>query len=129
MPASPQLLEAIADAIERFDHLEIVSRPQSVVELLAQALDVAVDGAVVDIDLIVIGRIHQRVAAFHDAGALRQRLQDQELGDGQRDRLALPGAGVALRVHAQQAALQRLGVGFLRRGGGILRAPRGAAPP
>ena len=80
-------------------------------ELLAQALDVAVDGAVVDIDLIVVGRVHQGVAALHDAGALRQRLQDQELGHGQRHGLALPGAGVALRVHGELAALQRLGVG------------------
>ena len=38
-------------------------------ELLAQPLDVAVDGAVVDIDLVVVGRIHQGVAAFHHARA------------------------------------------------------------
>ena len=38
-------------------------------ELLAQPLDVAVDGAVVDIDLVVIGGVHQRVAALHHAGA------------------------------------------------------------
>src|SRR5665213_3032333 len=43
-------------------------------ELLAQAFDVAVDGAVVDINLVVIGRIHQGVAAFHDAGAGGERL-------------------------------------------------------
>ena len=53
------LLEAVADAVERLDHLEIVVDG---LELLAQPLDVAVDGPVVDIDLIVIGRIHQRVA-------------------------------------------------------------------
>src|SRR5580704_12494299 len=53
-------LEAVADAVKRFDHLEIVVHH---LELLAQPLDVAVDGAVVDIDLVVIGRIHQRVAA------------------------------------------------------------------
>ena len=84
----------------------------------------AVDGAVVDIDLVVIGRVHQRVAAFHHAGAGGERLQDEELGDRQGDRLVLPGAGMALRIHAQQAALEHLGVGFLRRRG-VLR--RGAA--
>src|SRR6185437_16737001 len=60
------LLETIADAVQCLDHLEIVVDH---LELLAQTLDVAVDGAIVDIDLIVIGRIHQRVAAFDDAGA------------------------------------------------------------
>ena len=53
---------------------------------------------------------------FTTPGRLRERLQDQELGDGERDRLVLPGAGVALRVHAQLAALEHLGgVGLLRR--------------
>src|SRR6266849_1727062 len=77
-PAS-YLLEAIADAVERFDHVEIVV---GALELLAQALDVAVDGAVVDIDLIVVGRVHQGVAALDHAGTARERLQDQELGYG-----------------------------------------------
>ena len=90
------LLEAVAHAVERFNAVELgVDR----VELLAQPLDVAVDGAVVDIDLVVIGRIHQRVAALHDAGALGERLQDQEFRDRQRHRLAVPGAGVAVGVH------------------------------
>src|ERR1700761_4464341 len=104
-------LEAVADAVERFDHLEIVVDH---LELLAQPLDVAVDGAVVDIDLVVIGRIHQRVAALHHAGTGRERLQDQEFGDGQGHRLVLPGASVALGIHPEQAAVERLGVIFLR---------------
>src|SRR6202051_3411251 len=58
-------LETIADAVQRLDHIEIVVAG---LELLAQPLDVAVDGSVVDIDLVVIGRIHQRVAAFDHAG-------------------------------------------------------------
>src|SRR4051812_8173413 len=41
------LLEPITDAIQRFDHVEVVVGP---LELLAQALDVAVDGAVIDVD-------------------------------------------------------------------------------
>src|SRR3954466_7660461 len=86
-------LEAIADAVERLDHFEVRIGD---LELLAQPLDVAVDGAVVDIDLVVIGGVHERVAALHHAGTLRQRLQDQELGHRERDGLALPGAGVAL---------------------------------
>ncbi len=72
-------LEAVAHPVQGFDHLEIVVHH---LELLAQPLDVAVDGAIVDINLIVIGRVHQRVAALHHARARRQRLQDQELGHG-----------------------------------------------
>ena len=46
--------EAVADAIQRFDNLEI---GVDYFELLAQPLDVAVDRAIVDINLIVIGGI------------------------------------------------------------------------
>ena len=48
-------LEAVADAIQSFDGFKVVI---DLLEFLAQALDVAVDCAVVDIDLIVIGRVH-----------------------------------------------------------------------
>ena len=61
-------LEAVADAVQRFDHVEF---GVAGFELFAQPLDVAVDGAIIHIDLIVIGRIHQGVAAFHHAGAAR----------------------------------------------------------
>src|ERR1700736_3715877 len=91
-------LEAITHAIEGFDHLEIVIHD---LEFLAQPLDVAVDGAVIDIDLIVISRIHQGVAAFYHAGTGGQGLQDQKFGHRQRDRLVLPGAGMTFRVHPQ----------------------------
>src|SRR6266540_2825285 len=55
-------VEAVAHTVQGFDHLEIVVHD---LELLAQPLDVAVDGAIVDIDLIVIGGVHQCIAAFH----------------------------------------------------------------
>src|ERR1051325_724384 len=44
--AESGFLETIADAVKRLDHVEVVVRH---LELLAQALDVAVDGAVIDI--------------------------------------------------------------------------------
>src|SRR5476649_2687345 len=91
----PLFAITIADAIQRLDGVEIVGHR---LELLAQPLDVAVDGAVVDIDLVVIGRVHQTVAAFDKAGTLRQRLQDQEFSDRQPDRLALPGAFMPLGI-------------------------------
>src|SRR4051812_16294484 len=80
---------SIADAIEGFDLREF--RIDGL-ELLAQPLDVAVDRPVVDIDVLAIGRIHQLVAVFDMAEALRQRFQNQELGHRQLDRPAAPRA-------------------------------------
>src|SRR5438105_15595638 len=59
-------LEAVADAVERLDHLELVVDH---LELLAQPLDVAVDGAVVDIELVVLWRVLLRVDAHRQPGA------------------------------------------------------------
>ena len=60
--------EAVADTIERFDHLEVVVDR---LELLAQPLDVAVDRAVVDVDVLAVGGVHQLVAVLDVAGPLR----------------------------------------------------------
>src|SRR6476659_9724024 len=68
-------LESVADAVKRLNGLEALVGQ---LELLAQTLDVAVDRAVIDVDLIVIGGIHERVAALDDAGALGERLENQE---------------------------------------------------
>src|SRR3981081_558260 len=62
-------LETVPHPIQGFDHFEIVI---DALELLSQPLDVAVDGAIVNIDLIVIGRIHQGVCPFYDARARGQ---------------------------------------------------------
>ncbi len=48
---APYSAIAVADAVQRLDGVEIVGHD---FELLAQPLDVAVDGAVIDIDLIVV---------------------------------------------------------------------------
>src|SRR5690606_2810712 len=80
------LAVAVSDAIQGLDSVELGIDHA---ELLSHPLHMAVDGAVVDIDLIVIGGVHQIVAALHEAGALGQGLQQQELGDGQLDRLAV----------------------------------------
>ena len=84
-------------------------------------LDVAVDGAVVDIDVVLIGDVHQLVARFDHAGPLRQRLEDHELGDGQRDVPAVPFHPVPGRVHGQPAAHD---LGLLGR---LVLAPAGRA--
>src|SRR5690606_21487897 len=113
---------AIADAIKRFDCVEGVI---DFLEFLAQALDVAVDGAVIYIDLVVIGGIHQRIPALHIAGALGERLKDQKFRHGQHNLLAVPCAGMTLRIEHQLATLQNL----VRRafGSGTFRLGRHAA--
>src|SRR5262245_34616205 len=59
----------VADAIEGFDRVKLRVH---VTELLAHPLDVTVDGAVVDVHLIVVGGVHQIVAAFHESRPLRK---------------------------------------------------------
>src|SRR5215467_10302788 len=66
-----RLLETVADAVECLDHVEGIVDG---LELLSQALYVAVNGAVIDIDLVVVGRIHERVAALDHPRSGRQRL-------------------------------------------------------
>ena len=61
-------------------------------ELLAQALDVAVDRTIIDIDVLAIGGVHQLVAVFDVSWTMRERFEDQELGHGKLDRFAPPGA-------------------------------------
>src|SRR5262245_40811650 len=59
------VLVAVADAVKRL-HLGEFAVHHA--ELLAQALDMAVDGAVIDIDMLAIGGVHQLVAALHMSG-------------------------------------------------------------
>ena len=59
--ASSLLVETVSDAIEGLDCIEVGGRGA---ELAADALDVAVDGAVVDIDVVIIGDVEQLVARF-----------------------------------------------------------------
>src|SRR5262249_20662395 len=98
-------LKTITDAIKRLNHLKIVVNH---LEFLAQPLDVAVDRAVVDINLVIICGVHQRVAALDHARTSRERLQDEKFGDRESDGLALPRAGMSFGIHAQLAALQHL---------------------
>jgi hypothetical protein len=51
-------LEAIANPVQSFDHIKFVI---SGFELLTQPFDVAVDGAVVDIDLVIIASRRSRI--------------------------------------------------------------------
>src|SRR5437762_9930188 len=92
---------SITDPIESFDLAEFgIDR----LELLAQALDVAVDRAVIDVDVLAIGRVHQLIAIFDVPRTLRQRSEDQELGHRQLDGFAVPGTLMARRVERHRTA-------------------------
>src|SRR6478672_10102117 len=91
---------SITDAIEGFDLAKFgIDR----LELLAQALDVAVDRAVIDVDMLAIGRVHQLIAVFDVPRTLRQRFEDQELGHRQFDGFAVPGTLMARRIERHRA--------------------------
>src|SRR6187431_2321110 len=81
------LCKAVSNAIERLDRLELAV---DLAELAPHALDVAVDGEVVDIDVVLIGDVHQLIARLDHAGSLGERLENHELGDGQGHVSAVP---------------------------------------
>src|SRR5690348_10227163 len=92
---------SIPDAIECFDLREIRIY---VLKFLAQTLDVTVDRAVVDIDVLAIGRIHQLVAVFDVPRTVRQGFEDQKLGHRQLDVFTLPGAQMPCGIEDQEPA-------------------------
>src|SRR5260221_6127800 len=79
--------ERVTRAIERIYRVE--ARVGGA-ELSAQALDMAVDRAVVDEDIVAIGGVHQLVAALDHARAAGERLKDHEFGDGEPSRRSGP---------------------------------------
>src|SRR4029077_11254996 len=99
--AGSAIAVSITDAIEGFDLREI--RVDGL-ELLAEPLDVAVDCSVVDIDVLAVSRIHQLVAVLDVPRAVGERFEDQELGHGELDRRAAPGAEMAHRIENQLSA-------------------------
>src|SRR3954462_6661028 len=75
------LAKTVSDPIQGLDRAKLAVHGA---ELAAHALDVAVDGAIVDIDVVLIGDVHQLVAGLDHPRPLGERLQDQEFRDGQR---------------------------------------------
>src|ERR1700730_19382372 len=73
----------------------------------------AVDGAVLDVDLIIVGSIHQRVSALENTRTQRESLQNQKLSDRKQDGFIFPCACVTFRVHSEAPVLQRLGAPWL----------------
>ena len=84
----------------------------------------AIDGAVIDVDVLAIGRVDELVAALYHAGPRRQRLYQQKLGDRELDVLAMPGALVLGLIQRQLAAHHHAA----GRGAGAFRAAGLVAP-
>src|SRR3569623_2129576 len=101
-PCSSSFLgKSVPHAVKRLARLELAL---DLPELASQPLDMAVDGAIVDIDIFLIGDVHQLVARLHHPWALGERLQDHELGNGERDVAAGPADAVPRRIHDQAAS-------------------------
>src|SRR5512147_296353 len=90
--------KTVSDAIKGFYRIEF---GVDATELAANSLDVTVDRAIVDIDVVLVCDVEQLVSRFHYARALGQSFEDQEFGDGEGDVLAVPQYLVACRVHDQ----------------------------
>jgi len=65
-------LKPVPHPIKRIDHVEGVV---GLLDFLAQALDVTVNCAIIDINLIIISDIHQGIAALDYAGTGGECLQ------------------------------------------------------
>src|SRR5579872_4086383 len=94
--ASSRFVEAVADAIKGLDCIELGIDGA---ELAPDPLDMAVDGPIIDIDIVAIGDVEQLVARLHHPRALRKRLEDQEFGYSQADVAPVPQHFVSRRVH------------------------------
>src|SRR5690606_3607848 len=102
--------KAVSCAIKGRDRIEV---GVDLAESAAEALDVAVDRAVVDIDIVLIGRVHQLIAAAYDTRAARQRLENEKFGDGQGHVLAVPCDLVPRGVHGKSSTRDWLGDGLV----------------
>src|SRR5215471_14526467 len=105
----PLFLKPVTHPIKRFD---LVKGLFDLLEFLPHPLNVTVDCTVIDINLIVTGGIHQSIAAFDHTGARGERLQDQELGDGERDsrrgEAAIPASMAVLDITSTGSRRQHM---------------------
>src|SRR5690606_5000696 len=87
--------ETVAYAI---DGLDSIKGGIDLLELPADALDMAVDRAVINIHIVVISKIHQLRAGLNMPRILHKRPDKQEFRHRHIDRLAVPAAHMARLV-------------------------------
>src|ERR1043166_8681708 len=86
--------ELEADAMNGLDHIVAIHRR----ELGADVANMAVDGAVGDLDVELIGSGHDLLAAEYRGGPRQKRAQDAELDRGQSQRHSGEGGDMMLGV-------------------------------
>ena len=91
-------------------------------ELCPQSLDMAIDRAIIHIDTLSIGGIHELIAGLHMAWTVRQRLDEEKLGHRQWHFTTAPRTEVPIRVKHKVTSNER----FFTRGLAIFRTVQAA---
>src|ERR1700722_14610796 len=99
------IVERIAGAAYGADRIDGVAA----VERLAQATDMDVDGALVDIDVAAPYPVEQLLAREHPAGAFHQEFEQPELGRAEIDRAGRAGHALFLAIELEIADVEHHG--------------------
>src|SRR3984893_2380096 len=91
------IVERIAGATHGADRVDGVAA----VERLAQAADMDVDGALVDIDVAAPHAVEQLLAGKHPAGTFHQEFEQAELGRAEIDRTGRARHALLLTVELE----------------------------
>src|SRR5690349_3952688 len=109
LSASPEaLVEGIAHAAHGADGIDLAAALQA----FAQAPDMDVDGALIDIDVAAPDRIEELGAAIDAARALHEIFEQAELGRRQSDVAGGAGDAPCAPVERDVAGLETLGDGI-----------------
>src|SRR5689334_22213595 len=95
--------ELEADAMNGLDRIVAIHRG----ELGADVADVAVDSAVGDLDIELIGGGHDLLAAEHRGGPRQEGAEDAELDGGEPQRYAGKSRDMLLRIDRELTLRQR----------------------
>src|SRR5580692_1597331 len=99
------IVERIAGAAYGADRIDGVAA----VERLAQAADMDVDGALVDIDVAAPHAVEQLLAGKHPAGAFHQELEQPELGRAEIDRAGRARHALLFAIELEIADIEHHG--------------------
>jgi hypothetical protein len=110
----PATAEFESDPVNGFDRGLAAGRRH----LGADVADMAVDGAVGDMNIAGIGGIQDQLAREHEAGSRHQRTQDREFERGQRNRFVRKTGGSGICVDGEFTVFERFGFRRWRRDAG-----------
>ena len=87
--------EPVTNAVYGFDHVEVRING---LDSPTDPLDMAVDGPVINVDMLTKGCVHELVSAFNVAGIFSQRLKKLKFRHRQVNALPLPRAFMAVLI-------------------------------